>query len=248
MTDNLPSLFFFSFYESLPRQGPGDDHVTRSLLSDLPDLPEYPGIMDMGCGTGHQTLILAERGKVTAVDIHKPFLDTLMKRAEEKNLSERITPLISSMDAIPEGMPPVDLIWSEGAVYLIGFEEGLRYWYSLVKPGGYVVVSEFTRLSDNPPEEVFRFWSNEYPQARPVEENCRIAESIGFCCLQTCTLPVSAWTRFYSPQKDKIMLLRGGSLTPEEERILNEIEQEIGIQEKYPDEYGYVFYVLQRPA
>jgi methylase of polypeptide subunit release factors len=101
MTDNQIPPFFFSFYESLPRQGPGDESISRAILDDLPDLPDNPDIIDMGCGTGSQTLILAERGTVTAVDLHPPFLTLLMDRAKSRGLEERIRPLAGSMDALP---------------------------------------------------------------------------------------------------------------------------------------------------
>lgn len=246
MSTDLPSPFLFSFYETLPRQGPGDDRITRSILSELIDLPDKPNIIDMGSGTGHQTLILAERGNVRAVDIHTPFLNRLLDNAEKHGLSDRITVITASMNAIPDGISQVDLIWSEGAVYIIGFETGLRYWYTLVRPGGYVVVSELTRMGESPPEEAETFWRKEYPQVQSVAENCRSAESAGYRCLKTVNLPASAWIEYYAPQKEKIRVLRAGSLSPEEEQFIEEIEQEIAIQEMYPEWYGYVFYLLQR--
>jgi SAM-dependent methyltransferase len=247
MTDNFPP-FLFSFYESLPRQGPGNDTITRSLLECLPDLPEKPVIIDMGCGTGAQTLVLAGRGQVTAVDFHEPFLKILMKTARSRNLESRITPVHGSMAAIPPGTGPADLIWSEGAIYIIGFEKGLRLWWDVVRPGGYIVVSEATRLVDDPPAEAAEYWSFAYPDVKTIPENCRIISETGYRCLTTRLLPHAAWEDFYFPQKERIATLRKGNLTAEEEAFLGEIEQEIRIQEQYPDTFGYVFYVIQRSA
>jgi hypothetical protein len=36
----------------------------------------------------------------------------------------------------------LDLIWSEGAIYNIGFERGLREWRKYLKAEGYIAVSE----------------------------------------------------------------------------------------------------------
>jgi ribosomal protein L11 methylase PrmA len=71
MTEELFPPFLFSFYESLPRQGAGDTRITRSLLTSLSDLPEKPDIIDMGCGTGKHTRVLAERGMKTVMDLSR---------------------------------------------------------------------------------------------------------------------------------------------------------------------------------
>jgi SAM-dependent methyltransferase len=247
MTEKLPSPFLFSFYESLPRQGPGDEQITRLIITELLDLPKKPKIIDMGCGTGSQTRILAEMGEVIAVDIHQPFLDILMQEAEKKCCSKHITPLCSSMDSLPVGVNSGDLIWSEGAIYIIGFERGLIYWYDLIRPGGYIVVSELTRLTDNPPKEAADFWNIAYPAVKSVADNCQIIESAGYHCLKTLLLPSSAWDEFYAPQIEKIQIMKNNTLTDEEMAFLDEIEQEISIMQQYPDCYGYVFYVMQKP-
>jgi hypothetical protein len=41
-------------------------------------------------------------------------------------------------------LPPgsVDLLWSEGAIYLLGFEDGLRRFRPCLAPGGLAAVTE----------------------------------------------------------------------------------------------------------
>jgi hypothetical protein len=34
----------------------------------------------------------------------------------------------------------LDLIWSEGAIYNMGFEKGLQSWHQFLKTGGYIAV------------------------------------------------------------------------------------------------------------
>ena len=46
-----------------------------------------------------------------------------------------------------------DIIWSEGAIFVIGFEKGLREWRRLLTPDGYVAVSELSWLQSDVPKE-----------------------------------------------------------------------------------------------
>lgn len=45
----------------------------------------------------------------------------------------------------------IDLIWSEGAVYTIGFERGINEWYKFLKHGGYIAISEASWFAKNRP-------------------------------------------------------------------------------------------------
>ncbi|MBN1165562.1 MAG: class I SAM-dependent methyltransferase [Methanospirillaceae archaeon] len=244
--EEIPS-FLFSFYEDMPRQGPGDEHLTEEILANLMDLVPCPTILDMGCGTGSETRILARRGYVTAVDIHQPYLDILMQNAVSDGTAEKIQTLCTSMDSLPPGTEPVDLIWSEGAIYIIGFARGLGIWWDLLKPGGYLVVSELTVISRSPPAPAREFFHSIYPAVQTEEENCDVITRAGYELIQTVLLPPAAWDRFYAPQKEKIALMKRETRSKEEKEVIAEIEQEIAIMERYKGAYGYVYYIMQKP-
>ena len=46
------------------------------------------------------------------------------------------------MDNLPFQNEELDLIWSEGAIYNIGFERGMNEWNKYLKKGGFIAVSE----------------------------------------------------------------------------------------------------------
>jgi ubiquinone/menaquinone biosynthesis C-methylase UbiE len=49
-------------------------------------------------------------------------------RAERMGLSDKVTTLCCSMDNLPFEDEEYDVIWSEGAIYNIGFEKGVKDW------------------------------------------------------------------------------------------------------------------------
>ena len=110
------------------RQGPGGDAETELALNLARiDRAAPLKIADIGCGTGASTILLARllNARITAVDFLQDFLDGLEGKAERMGLSDKVTTLCCSMDNLPFGDEKYDVIWSEGAIYNIGFEKGV---------------------------------------------------------------------------------------------------------------------------
>lgn len=235
-----------------PRQGPGDDDQTALALRltgldcDAPLLTA-----DLGCGTGAAALRLAPllpQAQITAVDFLSPFLHRLPQRCEAAGLAERITPLQASMDALPFADAAFDLLWSEGAVYNIGFENGIRLWRRFLKPGGLLVVSELTWTTHTRPPELQAHWKREYPEVATAAEKIRMLEQSGYSPLGCFVLPESCWLREHdAPLRAGFsdFLSRHGH-SEAARAVVAEHEEEIALYEAHKMFFGYGMYVARR--
>src|SRR5512136_1884183 len=202
--------YFYELYTGLPRGGPGDNKSTQKAFSYLKNLPSEPLILDIGCGHGMQTLELARisKGKIIALDNYQPFLDILMQNAIMEGFEKRITPKNQSMLEMDFKNGSFDLIWSEGALYQMGFQNGLKKCYQLLKKGGYLAVTEGVMLQSNAPVAAKKFWE-EYPDVKDIKGNIALIQQEHFDLLAHFTLPVSSWTeQYYAPLEKRIYELQ----------------------------------------
>lgn len=253
MNDENKTIHEFDFnliceyFSGLDRQGPGSVEVTLKALSFIDNLSSGSIIADIGCGTGGQTLVLAQHapGKVTGIDLFPGFIDLFNLNAMKMHLNERVKGLVGSMDNLPFRGEELDLIWSEGAIYNIGFERGLREWRNYLKKGGYIAVSEASWFTSERPDEIDRFWKEVYPEMDTIPNKVSQLQNAGYIPVATFILPENCWTdHFYTPQAalQKEFLAKYHGNKTAEEFIANE-RREAGLYSKYKEYYGYVFYI-----
>jgi SAM-dependent methyltransferase len=235
------------------RQGPGGDDETRlaitlSGLSDRTDLK----IADIGCGTGASTLVLAQAldATVTAVDFLPDFLHELDVIAKREQLGERIETLAASMDALPFEEQSFDAIWSEGAIYHIGFENGIKAWRRFLKPDGLLAVSELTWLTPSRPAELEQHWNREYPEVDTASAKIALLECHGFSLVGYFPLPTRCWLdNYYRPMQARFaaFLARHGQSEAAAAIVAAE-KQEIALYERHSAFVSYGYYVARRTA
>jgi SAM-dependent methyltransferase len=243
--------FFFQVFEYLPRQGPGSTEATKKAFSFIPPLRSGAQVLDIGCGSGAQTRDLASltTGTITAVDNHPPFLAALAAWAGREGLAGRVKTVCASMDALPSENGQFDLVWSEGAIFIIGFEKGLAAWKPLLKKGGYMVVSDAAWFQLNPPRELVQWWETEGAIPRTEEQRAEQVRNAGLELLATFRLPEAGWwENYYVPMLERIELLRRthGS-DPACTAILDALEHEAAMYRNYKQYYGYTFFIMRNP-
>lgn len=235
------------YYSKMERQGPGSSEVTIKALSFIENLNSDSQITDIGCGTGGQTMVLAQHapGKITGIDLFPVFIDIFNKNANKLNLHKKVTGIVGSMDKLPFTNEQFDLIWSEGAIYNIGFERGLKEWRSYLKSGGYIAVTEVSWFMDDRPEELNEFWADAYPEIDTIPNKIFQLQQAGYVPVASFILPENCWLeKFYKPQvkvQEEFLSKYKGDKTVE--AFIRNQQHEERLYNKHKDFYGYVFYI-----
>lgn len=238
------------YFLNTERQGPGSPEVTLKALSFIDNLTDRSLIADLGCGTGGQTVTLAQHapGHITGLDFFPGFIDRFNDNARKLNLQDRVEGIVGSMDNLPFGEGELDLIWSEGAIYNIGFERGLNEWRKYLKTGGYIAVSESTWFTEERPAEIHDFWMEAYPEIDTIPNQVALIQKAGYLPVASFVLPETCWTEHYFAPlvkaREKFLAKYPGNKTAEELVAMSHHEEEL--YRKHKGFYGYVFYIAKK--
>ncbi|MCL2801541.1 MAG: class I SAM-dependent methyltransferase [Treponema sp.] len=237
-------------YEShigLERQGIGSPEMTIKALSFIDNLNNISKAADLACGTGGQTMVLAKNitGSIIGLDIYPDFINVFNSNVKKLDLQNRVNGIVGSMEDLPFQKEEFDLIWSEGAIYSIGFEKGLAHWHGFLKKNGYVAVTHHSWLTHEHPAEVEKFWVDAGCSVDTIESNISIMQKTGYSFVASFVLPEKCWTdTYFIPREaaDKALLEKyPGNETVKAYIKENKIETEL--YSKYNQYYGYVFYI-----
>ena len=191
---------------------------TRAAFNMLPSM-DNPSVLDIGCGSGIQTIELAKmcNGHITAIDVDVPALALLQRRVKEQGLSHRFSIMKVSMLDLNFLGKTFDIMWAEGSIYAVGFEKGIRDWKQfLTKDGCLVVHDENDR----------------------VDAKLQIIKKYGYKIIGQIEVPHEEWEeRYYKPLLSTIINMK----LPDSE--FRELRKEIDTFKR--TKMGSIFFVLQ---
>ena len=191
------------------------------------------------------TLAQNTQGKIIGLDFSADFVKLFNQNAEKLNLQNRVKGIEGDMTKLPFSEEEFDLIWSEGAIYNVGFERGLNEWRKFLKTGGYIAVSEASWFTSERPVEIHQFWHNAYPEIDTIPNCVAKMQNAGYIPVATFILPENCWTdNFYVPLipvQETFLKKYAGNKAVEDYVALGRYES--GLYDKYKAYYGYVFYI-----
>ncbi|SMF83392.1 class I SAM-dependent methyltransferase [Pseudobacteriovorax antillogorgiicola] len=233
------------------RQGPGGPESTQRAI-DLAGLKAggQLAIADIGCGTGSSSLYLAQQlgATLTSVDFAAPFIEKLKQKAQDSEVQDSIKSLVANMEDLPFDDSSFDVLWSEGAIYNIGFENGVRRWRRFLRPGGTLAVSEITWITGARPKEIEDYWKDAYPEIGTASSKMKILEAEGYSPIGYFYLPHSDWLdHYYLPLKNQLEAFasrnEGNSRV---DSIVAQEKAEFDMYDKFKDYYSYGFYIARK--
>ncbi len=236
----------YDFFSKTERQGPGSNKETLKALGFIDGLTKKSKIADIGCGTGGQTMVLGENTscEIIGVDTWPDFINQFNQNAKIKNLQDRVKGIVGDMENLPFREEELDLIWSEGAIYNIGFERGLNEWRKFLKTGGYIAVTENTWFSEERPAEIQDFWQKIYPEIDTIPNKVAKMQNAGYLPVATYILPETIWTDYYAWQTSRrehfLKKYEGNNAIKE---FVASMRYEAELYHKYKAYYGYMFYI-----
>lgn len=256
MNNEMRSIHEFDFnliceyFSNLDRQGPGSQEVTLQALSFVENLSEKSRIADLGCGTGGQTMVLAQHttGDITGLDLYPGFIDQLNRSTADLNLQGRVHGIVGSMEQLPFGYESLDLIWSEGAIAHIGFKRGLTEWRNYLKADGYIAISDAAWFTDERPAEIEKFWIDAYPEIDTIPSKVAQLQSAGYIPVANFILPEKCWTEnYFEPQRtiqEKMLMANQGNAMLKD--FIDSQRHHAQLYKKYKALHGYVFFIAKK--
>ncbi len=235
------------YFSGLERQGPGSPETTLQALKYIKGLNKKSRIADIGCGTGSHTMVMAKHtpGQITSLDLFPDFIQRFNDNAKQHGLEQRVRGITGSMEEPPFTTEELDMIWSEGAIYNIGFEQGIIEWRKFLKPGGYIAVTDASWFTTSRPREIEDFWVKEYPGIDLISVRASQMEKSGYKVVATFILPDYCWTdNYYVPQiarQEEFLKKYAGNKAVLE--FVNWQRHEAKLYDKYRKHYGYVFFI-----
>ena len=224
--------------------------MTLKALGFIENLTDESKLLDIGCGTGFQTMTLAQNapGRITGLDIFPEFIEKFNENVVKHNLQHKVKGIVGSMDDLPFQKEEFDLIWAEGSIFIMGYEEGLKYWRDFLKPGGYVALTDAAWFTNERPKEIEDFWEEAYAGMGTIPEKTGVMQNAGYIPVASFVLPEICWTSlFYELQdkaEDKFLEKHKGNKAAEDFVSYQRYERELYY--KYKDYYGYVFSIGKR--
>jgi ubiquinone/menaquinone biosynthesis C-methylase UbiE len=201
---------------------------TRAAFESLTKM-ERPRILDAGRGSGVPTVELGKSYEcdIVAVDIDRAKLALLEEKLSNSGLKDKISTVKCSIKEMSFKTDSFDIIWSEGSIFAVGFERGLREWGRFLKPGGFLAVHD---------------------ERSDLETKIECISRCGYDLLDYFVLDHTVWRdEFYAPLERKIdELISGYGDGPESSADLEKERREISLFKEDPRKFESVFFVLRK--
>jgi DNA-binding transcriptional MerR regulator/ubiquinone/menaquinone biosynthesis C-methylase UbiE len=234
---------FFVVFNELERWGPGSREDSIKAYNSIPITPT--NILEIGCGNGVSTKLLAEISDATilAIDNEQSALNRLNKSIQNTPLTDKINTTCISMTELDFPDKGFDLIWCETSIYVMGVENALIDWKRLLTDDGILMFSDLIWLSDSPSKEALDYWNAEYPDMSNLEERVRLIKKCGYKLIESFTLTEESWQNYTNPIKQRLIDVENDY---QDSKAITDIRNEVSFYDNYLGMFGYQVFIIKK--
>ncbi len=191
----------------------------------LPAL-DKPKILDIGCGTGVPTMELGRLtdGHIIGIDINPELLEKFKGKITKAGQADRIKTVQCSLMDLDFEEESFDVIWSEGSIWVIGFEKGLKEWKRFLKPNGFLVVHD---------------------ESKDCEKKLALISNCGYKLLRHFYLDEEVWRSEYYEPLERIVNEKRKEY-PNDNEALQALAKELKSFKRDPRQFTSVFFIMQK--
>jgi ubiquinone/menaquinone biosynthesis C-methylase UbiE len=162
---------------------------------------------------------------VTGIDIDVDALQRLEERVKAADMTDRVHIVQGSLKTMDFPAATFDILWAEGSVFVIGFQQALRDWKRFLKPGGYLVLHD--AVGD-------------------LEQKKREVAAHGYRLIDSFILGSDVWwSEYYEPLGRAVQRIRRQKpADPQLVAALERVEREIQGYWDHPESYRSIYFIM----
>ena len=235
-------LYFYAAFNDMDRLAPGSDKSTLKAIDYIDfNNDSQLTILDIGCGAGASTLLLADYFKnstIEAIDLFPHYLKVLDEKIADNDLDNRVYTCQMDMNDLDYPNCEFDIVFSEASAYIMGFAKALKSWKRVLKQDSYLIISELTWIQ-KPSKESKKFWKTHYPEIGTIENKIAKIKDEGYEFIDYFILPKSDFESYYSNLESNLKKL-------EDNDFKKDFKKEIEVYGNNSDDYSYVYYIMKK--
>lgn len=239
-------LYFYIAYKDLDRLSPGSVDTTLKMLDKIDiNINDSLNILDIACGVGSSTILLADyfkNAEVEAIDLFKHYLEIADEKIAENNLDDRVFTYQMDMNDPDFANEEFDIVFCESSIEIIGFKRGLNEWKRLLKHEGYLIVSDVSWIS-KPSSKSIKFWKNIYGEVDTIENKISQIEDAGYEFIDYVIVPEDDWKGYHKKLEKNLNTLTTDKSAKD---FVGQLKKEIDHYSQNSDDYSYVFYIMKK--
>ncbi|QDT05717.1 Demethylmenaquinone methyltransferase [Rubripirellula lacrimiformis] len=155
MTINPARDFYDRISHAYDLIADGGEHVARQRGLELLDVSEGESVLEIGFGTGHSLVSLADSvgttGQVTGIDISSGMRDVSLKRLQESNCADRVKLIVAETPPLPLDDDTFDVVSMSFTLELFALENipaVLAECKRVLKPGGRIGIVSMATVAE----------------------------------------------------------------------------------------------------